>query len=78
MPVLCHLPPPKLSIAEPQTSGSSTENGVPQIPMDCSPEHDPEDVEHASICDTASVASDLTRMCVSDEEDKIIFDNDNT
>lgn len=32
-----------------------------------------EDLEHNSTYETASVASDLTRMCVSDEEDKIIF-----
>lgn len=32
-----------------------------------------EDMEHNSTYDTASVASDLTRMCVSDEEEKSVF-----
>lgn len=43
--------------------------------MECSPigENDIliDDLERNSYCDTASVASDLTRMCVSDEEEKV-------
>lgn len=69
------LPPPKLSIAE----HSKMENESTIAPMDCSAEdgavaiHD--DNEH-SICETASVASDLTRMCVSDEEEKLMAVSD--
>lgn len=29
------------------------------------------EVERNSNCDTASMASDLTRMCVSDEDEKV-------
>lgn len=32
-----------------------------------------DEIEKNSNCDTASVASDLTRMCVSDEEEKVIL-----
>lgn len=40
-----------------------------QQPMDVS-----DDLEHNSTCDTASVASNLTRMCVSDEDEKVETD----
>lgn len=50
-------------------------------PMDCSTGQDipvllHDDIEHASICETASVASDLTRMCVSDEDEKLMLVSD--
>ncbi|RZC36304.1 timeless, partial [Asbolus verrucosus] len=58
----CNLPPPELSIVD---------NHMVHSNMECSSLHD--DNERNSICETASIASDLTRMCVSDEEDKLIL-----
>lgn len=65
-----NLPPPKLTIVE------QTKMEIPSIHlhMDCSV--GPEDIEHASICETASVASDLTRMCVSEEDEKLMVVSD--
>uniref|UniRef100_A0A6P7G1F2 Protein timeless n=1 Tax=Diabrotica virgifera virgifera TaxID=50390 RepID=A0A6P7G1F2_DIAVI len=52
--------------------------GNVHLEMECSPIHatDSDLVlsdERNSNCDTASVASDLTRMCVSDEDDKVVL-----
>ncbi|EFA04644.2 timeless [Tribolium castaneum] len=44
---------------------SIVDNHVINANMECSPIH--------SACETASIASDLTRMCVSDEEEKTIL-----
>ena len=55
------LSPPELSIVD---------NHVVHSNMDCSPIHDDNE---RSTCETASIESDLTRMCVSDEEDKLIL-----
>nr|XP_022903307.1 protein timeless isoform X1 [Onthophagus taurus] len=67
-PLCCNLPPPELRIA-PLLSE--------QLEMDISPIQESsvihEDGEHNSIYETASVASDLTRMCVSDEDEKLDF-----
>lgn len=81
MAFLTHnLPPPKLSIVD-QAKMDIPANSSP---MDCSAGQDTpvllnDDIEHASICETASVASDLTRMCVSDEDEKsmIVSDDEN-
>ncbi|CAG9863160.1 unnamed protein product [Phyllotreta striolata] len=68
-----HLPPPELAIV--------CKSNSPAAPMDCLQLHHQclphggdlvlSDVERASNCDTASMASDLTRMCVSDEDEKV-------
>ncbi|XP_068904015.1 protein timeless isoform X2 [Tenebrio molitor] len=58
----CDIPPPELTIVD---------NHVAHGTMECSPIHD--DNERNSTCETASIASDLTRMCVSDEEDKLVL-----
>lgn len=57
------------------------ENPSNHLPMECSGGQDTavlmtDDIEHASICETASVASDLTRMCVSDEDEKSMIVSD--
>lgn len=65
-----NLPPPKLSIVD-QAKMEIPSNS---LHMECSTGH--EDIEHASICETASVASDLTRMCVSDEDEKLMVVSD--
>ncbi|XP_050510976.1 protein timeless isoform X1 [Diabrotica virgifera virgifera] len=72
--ISCNIPPPELTIV-------SISNGRParsSVEMECSPIHatDSDLVlsdERNSHCDTASVASDLTRMCVSDEDDKVVL-----
>lgn len=66
-----NLPPPKLSIVEQSKMEIPSNNS----PMDSSAGQDitiliNDDIEHASLCETASVISDLTRMCVSDEDEK--------
>lgn len=65
--ICCDLTPPELSIAHPpgriEDYVSEHEDG----------DNVQDDVEHNSACETASIASDLTRMCVSDEEDKLEF-----
>ncbi|XP_074032694.1 timeless isoform X2 [Leptinotarsa decemlineata] len=68
----CNISPPGLCIVE--RSGLYPKKD-PLGNMECSNSHDTDldDMERNSNCDTASVASDLTRMCVSDEEDKVIL-----
>ncbi|XP_018567388.1 protein timeless isoform X2 [Anoplophora glabripennis] len=67
------IPPPELAIA-----GRTWANKDLTTSMECSPIYQQDvlltdQIEKNSNCDTASVASDLTRMCVSDEEDKVIL-----
>ncbi|KAI4464277.1 timeout/timeless-2 [Holotrichia oblita] len=63
----CNLPPPELAIVR----------TVEQFTIDASMQESgsviQDDIERNSTYETASVASDLTRMCVSDEEDKLEF-----
>ncbi|GJQ86607.1 putative timeless [Trypoxylus dichotomus] len=69
-PICCSLPPPELTIARPSNH---------LMDMDVAMIHEnviQDDAEHNSTYETASVASDLTRMCVSDEEDKLVFVED--
>ncbi|KAJ8942282.1 hypothetical protein NQ318_005600 [Aromia moschata] len=78
--VPCNASPPELAIAH--KTESKRKNLL--INMECYPiqeQTDPipiDDLERNSICDTASVASDLTRMYVSDEEDKILIAENTT
>ncbi|XP_044268612.1 protein timeless isoform X2 [Tribolium madens] len=55
----------ELTCISPPPELSIVDNHVINGNMECSPIH--------SACETASIASDLTRMCVSDEEDKTIL-----
>lgn len=75
--ISCDMTPPEILIAERK---SSLENKTSPVNMECSPIGDHDvlgyDLDRNSNCDTASVASDLTRMCVSDEEDKLIVVSD--
>ncbi|KAG5889809.1 hypothetical protein JTB14_031357 [Gonioctena quinquepunctata] len=66
----CNISPPDLAIAERSTLFN--EKASPAT-TECSNIHetDLDDLERISNCDTASVASDLTRMCVSDEDEKV-------
>lgn len=67
------IPPPKLGIAEQTKMDVSLNNS----PRECSAVAlINDDIEQASICETASVASDLTRMCVSDEDEKSVLASD--
>lgn len=78
MAFLTHnLPPPKLSIVDQPKTDIPHNHSL----MDCSAGQDTttlinDDIEHASLCETASVASDLTRMCVSDEDEKLMLVSD--
>lgn len=59
--VCCDAPAPELKMVNvSELLTLEVNGGVP-----------PDDAERNSIYETASVASDLTRMCVSDEEDKL-------
>lgn len=67
------IPPPDLAIVERTWTSKDLTTS-----MDCSPVYQQDasssdEIEKNSNCDTASVASDLTRMCVSDEEEKVIL-----
>lgn len=70
--ISCDIPPPELAIA----ARIETIKNSP-VDMECSSIHETDilidDLERNTISDTASVASDLTRMCVSDEEEKVII-----
>lgn len=68
-----NLPVPKLSIAEDLKMEMSPNNSVGQ---DNTIVFINDDTEQASLNETASVASDLTRMCVSDEDEKSVLVND--
>ncbi|CAH2002672.1 unnamed protein product [Acanthoscelides obtectus] len=84
-PMLGDIPPARLVIDPPVLSPDKDRaedmalSGVPRPAleeatdhhMDCSPPCAMLELERASNCDTASVASDLTRMCVSDEDEKV-------
>lgn len=63
----CNLPPPELAIV--RTADQFTIDAAMQE-SGCVIQ---DDIERNSTYETASVASDLTRMCVSDEEDKLEF-----
>lgn len=71
--ISCDIPPPELAIVERM---KSPENKHSPVNMECFPIDEIDilidDLERNSNCDTASVASDLTRMCVSDEEEKVM------
>ncbi|KAK9879710.1 hypothetical protein WA026_006770 [Henosepilachna vigintioctopunctata] len=64
--ITCGLPVPELALVS--ADSNFQESCSLHSDMDCSPIN--QDTEHNSICDTAS---DLTRMYVSDEEDRKIM-----
>lgn len=63
-----------MALPEIEACGSSSKTDRNIIDMDiplCEDVNvDVDYIEQHSTCETASVASDLTRMCVSDEEEK--------
>ncbi|KAJ8972331.1 hypothetical protein NQ317_007522, partial [Molorchus minor] len=69
--ITCDLPPPELTIAKEVNSNRRDS----LLNMECLPIHEIpdhlDDLERNSNSDTASVASNLTRMYVSDEEGKM-------
>ncbi|CAG9813992.1 unnamed protein product [Phaedon cochleariae] len=68
----CNLPLSELAIVSHQ---EAFDKPRPSSPITYIHESDPilDDLDRNSNCDTASVASDLTRMCVSDEEDNVVL-----
>ncbi|KAK4880338.1 hypothetical protein RN001_008484 [Aquatica leii] len=67
---ICDTPPPELTITQHALDQNKTEQQT-VTELDCSALPGVEETEYNSMCETASATSDLTRMCVSDEEEKI-------
>ncbi|KAK5646785.1 hypothetical protein RI129_005249 [Pyrocoelia pectoralis] len=69
--VPCDVPTPSLIVAQDLYS-LNKETSVELFNFFTFPGID--EMEYNSICETTSVHSDLTRMCVSDEEDKLVIE----